>query len=441
MIEKFEVLYSYRRVLAVGVALSLVLHVVVVGLYLSIGQTVSEVIHRITFEPLPPPSFFVKPPTATTKVLEFRKVPVPQGWFLQRKTQTTQAKVAEVQALAALRTDAMLDRLEVTEITPSVVRRDGGRFGLRGGGGGDTGAVTRVGFPEPSLQLVAVQGRKEAQHQVDMRLDMLSVKHMDTGQYQAMVIQDPNNRRKVKGFLHIAETYSSSKTVSDSYDVAFSKLDPLIKALEEYTGIEADYLGAIPLDDPRLLEVPWLLLKVGQYGLGDYSPSSLEITAAELVNLGRYLAGGGFALGVLPSDSGSSAVLQRKTGIFDILRRALKTQGLNEGANWRFVVLHSDHPIYHSFFDFDTSVRHNQMSQHSTSNPLPNDMGLEIGNRLAVFLTAGRDIEVSAATLGEQEGHWVKADATRALQFTVNTVVFALTQEGSVTQQLMMGTK
>jgi hypothetical protein len=441
MTEKFEILYSYRRVLAVGIIASLIAHLSTVGLYLSIGETVSEAIHRMTFEPLPPPSFFVKPPTATTKVLEFRKVPIPQGWFLQRKTQTTQAKVAEVQALAALRTDAMLDRLEVTEITPSVVRRDGGRFGLRGGGGGDAGVVTSVGFPEPSLQLVAVQGRKEAQHQVDMRLDMLSVKHMDTGQYQAMVVQDPNNRRKVKGFLHIAEAYSSRRTVSDDYDVVFSKLDPLLKALKEYTGIEADYMGAIPFDDPRLLEVPWLLLKVGQYGFAESAPSSLDITVAEMTNLGKYLAGGGFALGVLPGDSGSSAVLQRKTGIFDVLRRALKTQGMNEGADWRFVVLHSDHPIYHSFFDFDTSVRHNQMSQHSTSNPLPNDMGLEIGNRLAVFLTAGRNIEVSTASLGEQEGHWVKADATRALQFTVNTIVFALTQEGSVTQQLMIGTK
>ena len=32
-------------------------------------------------------------------------------------------------------------------------------------------------------------------------------------------------------------------------------------------------------------------------------------------------------------------------------------------------------------------------------------------------------------------------DGTRHLQFTVNTVVFALTQEGGVTQQLMAGIK
>lgn len=160
-----------------------------------------------------------------------------------------------------------------------------------------------------------------------------------------------------------------------------------------------------------------------------------------MANLGRYLVGGGFAVGVLPNDSGSNAVLQRETGIFDILRQALKSQGLNEGGDWRFVVLKSDHPLYHSFFDFDTSVRENQMSQHSSQNPQPDDLGLEVGKRLAVFLTAGREMAGSTASLGESADHLIQADATRALQFTVNTVVFALTQEGSITQQLMAGTR
>jgi len=35
----------------------------------------------------------------------------------------------------------------------------------------------------------------------------------------------------------------------------------------------------------------------------------------------------------------------------------------------------------------------------------------------------------------------ITVDGTRHLQFTVNTVVFALTQEGGVTQQLMAGIK
>ena len=122
----------------------------------------------------------------------------------------------------------------------------------------------------------------------------------------------------------------------------------------------------------------------------------------------------------------------------------MKMRGLNEGADWRFVVLESDHPIYHAFYDFDTSVRYNQMSTHSAVNPLPFDLGMEIGDRLAVFLHAGKNIAkdtFGVGSIGEQSTHEVRGDATRALQFALNTVVFALTQEGSVTQQLMAGVR
>ena len=45
----------------------------------------------------------------------------------------------------------------------------------------------------------------------------------------------------------------------------------------------------------------------------------------------------------------------------DAMRRALRSQGLNEGADWRFVYLKPSHPIYHAFFDFDMSVtRHRE---------------------------------------------------------------------------------
>jgi hypothetical protein len=301
--------------------------------------------------------------------------------------------------------------------------------------GAVAGGVPGLGLPEPSLQVRAVQGVKEARNQVDMQLDMLSVRHMDTGQYQAMVIQDANDRRKVKGFLHIAQGYSTHHHGGDFTEVGLFQMDMLVKALKEYTGIEADYLGAIPLDDLRLLEVPWLMIS---------DVSVRDVGDAELETLGRYLTGGGFVMMQLSADSGSEETLKRKTGVFDILRRAMKVHNLNEGTDWRFVVLQSDHPLYHSFFDFDTSVRYNQMSIHSSHTPLPFDLGMEIGNRLAVFLHAGPNTgreTYGAGSLGELSTHEVKADPTRALQFAVNTIVFALTQEGSVTQQLMIGVR
>ena len=133
MREKFGVLPSYYRKFAIGIALSLGLHLGVMGLYSLLQEKVEEVIQRITFEKPPPPGFFVKPPTATTKVLEFRKVPVPQDHFLRQRTQTTtQTRVEQVQALAALRTDAVVEQLEVAEVTPAVMRNQGTLGGARG---------------------------------------------------------------------------------------------------------------------------------------------------------------------------------------------------------------------------------------------------------------------------------------------------------------------
>lgn len=431
---RFGILPSFYREFAIGAAISLGLHVGILTTYSLLEEKVEEVIQRITFEPPPPPSFFMKPPTATTKALEFRKVPVPQGYFLRERTQTTATRVNQIQALAALRTDAMLDQMDVADVTPSSVRRGGG-LGVRRDMGAVAGGVPGLGLPEPSLQVMAVSGVKEARNQVDMQLDMLSVRHMDTGQYHAMVVQDPNDRRKVKGFLHIAQAFSTHHTGADSKDISLFQFDMLVKTLKEYTGIEADYLGAMPLDDPRILDIPWLMVT---------DMSTRDIGDAELENLGKYLAGGGFVIMQISSDSGSNQTLKRKTGVFDILRRAMKTQELNEGADWRYVVLEPEHPVYHSFFDFDTSVRYNQMSQHSSHNPLPFDMGMEIGDRLAVFLHAGKAIRkdtMGTGSIGEASTHEVRADGTRALQFALNTVVFALTQEGSVTQQLMTGVR
>ena len=67
------------------------------------------------------------------------------------------------------------------------------------------------------------------------------------------------------------------------------------------------------------------------------------------------------------------------------------------------------------------------------------DMGLVIGDRLAVLFTISQ-VTTGSAREGT-ENFQLAVDGTRHLQFTVNTVVFALTQEGGVTQQLMAGIK
>jgi hypothetical protein len=416
----------------VGLCASAAVHLVVLGSYMSLGERVREAVQRITFEPPPPPSVFIKPPRSTTRVLEFRKTPVPRGSYLQQKTKVAQTRVQQVQAMVAMRTDNLLSQLDASQIAPPSLRRSA-RMGVGSGSGSSGGGGFALALP--TLSDVEVRGVKESTAQVDMNLDMLAIRDMDTGQYQAMVIQDPDDRRKISGYIHLAQAFTQNRTVAGSGGhesgnsaqltsqiTSYENLDFLIKALDEYTGIEANYMGPIPLDDPRINQVPWLLLPSW---FGEVHSSSEK----EIESLGHYLANGGFAL----TTSGPNEKL--KGPKFDRLREALSTQGLFEGQDWRFTYLKPSHPIYHSYFDFDMAVRDNM----GVGNVEVGDMGLVIGDRLAVLFTV-RQVTTGSAREGT-DNFQLAVDGTRHLQFTVNTVVFALTQEGGVTQQLMAGIK
>ena len=158
------------------------------------------------------------------------------------------------------------------------------------------------------------------------------------------------------------------------------------------------------------------------------------MTDREIENFGRYLASGGFALTIAGNRFQTNTEKMAGTK-FDLMRRALKSQGLNEGADWRFIWLKPSHPLYHSYFDFDMAVRDNSTRQEL------GDLGLVVGERLAAFISTAKKIATEHGTAAFDDQQGTTVDGTRHLQFTVNTIVFALTQEGGVTQQLMAGVK
>jgi len=428
MRDDFSILVPTRRWLLTGIVVSTAAHVLVLGGYVLLGRKVQEVVHRITFQPPPPPSVFVKPPRLTTRVLEFRKRPIPRGLYLRQRG-VTRAKVAQVQAMAAVRTDALLRSLDARRIAPPSLRPTS-RLSVGGTYTSYSSPAGSFGFSLPPLSVAEVKGVREVRRQMDMKLEMLRIEDMDTGEYRAMVVQDPDDRRKIKGYIYLAQVYSRSRaarmetvygTDIKQQVTIYRSMDYLIKALHRYTGIKAEYIGPVALDDPKLLTIPWIVLP-------DWIGEPHALTEKELENLGRYLAGGGFAV----AKGGGSEVATVR-----VFKEALKTQGLLEGAHWRLMYLKPDHPIYHAFFDFDMSVRENMF--YTGVGFRTGDRGIEIGERLAVFIPSSRNTLVTDTAVLGTETYEVVHDATRSLQFAVNTIVFALTQEGSITQQLMAG--
>ena len=117
-----------------------------------------------------------------------------------------------------------------------------------------------------------------------MALEMMDVNSMDTGRYRAMVVQDPNDRQSVTGFVRFAHVQSARSIEFGGGGINSFAIDEVRDALNEYTGIKAEYDGNITYDDSRLMEIPII------FSGGGANESELEMIA-------RYLLAGGFVFG------------------------------------------------------------------------------------------------------------------------------------------------
>jgi hypothetical protein len=122
-----------------------------------------------------------------------------------------------------------------------------------------------------------------------------------------------------------------------------------------------------------------------------------------------------------------------------MVRDALATVGRRA----KFRRLPNDHPIFHTFFDFDGPPRAllggpgiGGDNSGEGRNNVDYLMGLEIDERLACIITY-QNIGTAWENLGYRNDKSLYSDNTRHLQFGVNTIVFALTQEGSITNRVM----
>lgn len=258
-----------RGALSAGLALALAVHV---GLLL----VRSAAAHQRPAKPLT--TQFVKRQPRLTKPLEMKKHPRPKRRQMQRRMVAVKARVERQRVSSSTQATEVLQRVSRPEVQVA-------RF-------------TGLGSAEFEPQAVAqaIWDSKEAEQTADMSLELLDINALDTGKYQAMVVQDPGDKRNVQGFCHLAVLYiprlhdwpmshtAGRGTSWFSFYVTGCVIH-LADAMTQYTQVRADANRRLTLDDAELSKTPWLFFYPAQraYDLSDY----------EMTTFGRYMLAGG----------------------------------------------------------------------------------------------------------------------------------------------------
>ena len=373
-----EIVSRLRLSFLIFVGLAAIVHLAVVG--------INPFEEAKTKSPRPMVTKFIKREPRLTKPLELRKIPQPKRQMARRQVQLAQARMDQVEATASFN-------------TRSLIASHVGGSGINLSSQTHFSARSTLDF-EPKLTAMSVTSTRASEHKIDMALEMLDVNSMDTGRYRAMVIQDASDKQAIKGFVKFAQVMSARY---QGRGARVREVDRLRDVVNEYTGLRADFVGLITYDDPRLLEVPIIISPRG-------TPNE-----AEMANMAEYLLAGGFVFGGLWSEA------------------LEKYGGLIRGKDFWSERLPEDHPVYTAFFDLRGGMPFGygpSMGQGKS--------GIRPWNYLTGHFIKGR---MAGITPGDGGWGWANEDrggsSTRPLQLAVNIIIYALTQEGSITQRLM----
>ena len=314
----------------------------------------------------------------------------------------------------------------------------------------------------PQMRVGALEGTRQGADEIDLSLELMDVQAMDTGRHRAMVVVDLKNRRNLKGFFYMSGIYSPSieraeeSVRAENIQVRWyhqmprqmverRMLQGLADKMVANTQVHVEVRDAVQLDDPQLLQVPFVLMTVN---------TPFEFTDSEAANLGSYLTGGGF----LFVDIVSMLWHNYRDDELDIpsvrslIRASFQAVGYQEWKDWQFTRLEPTHPIYHCFYDINSLPR-GMRDMHFLSGespPLTPDYleGIVVGEQL-VGVYSMRNYADFWAGIGRQELDWAlvnnvtnssfltTAEEPLVYNLGVNVVVYALTREGSLARQLV----
>ena len=446
MKRPWKVPFRKNRKLQSCLALSLALHLLVI-----FGTTPHE---RATHFPVLPPI-----------MVKFTKRPPPQR-TLTRRQRPMQRPLVRRPALQAAPVVAMRPAPSASRLLP-VFKSSALRL--------PAALPERLMLPVPDfparhigpqMRAGALEGMRQGADEIDLALELIDVQALDTGRHRAMVVVDPKDRRNLKGFLYMSSIYSPSIDRAEEsirtenirvrwYHqmprqlVERRMLQGLADKMTAKTQVNVEVRDAVRLDDPQLLQVPFVLLTVN---------TPFEFTASEAANLGAYLTGGGFLfvdiVRLLWSDGNYSDLELDIPAVRSFIRASFQAVDYQEWKDWRFTHLETAHPLYHCFYDINSlplGMRDiDFMVSYGQDPPRTPDYleGIVVGEQLvgvysmrnyADFWAGIAKQEREGALLKNQIGSPFFASAEEPLVYDlgVNVVVYALTREGSLTQQFV----
>ncbi|MDP2982712.1 MAG: DUF4159 domain-containing protein [Candidatus Latescibacter sp.] len=353
----------------------------------------------------------VKPPSMElvirrprmTKAFEFKKKRVAQR-IMQRREIEQRKPTADIQTKSIQTTDLM-GTVATFDYTQEMKM--------------DVGQEVFV----PQALNIQMTAAREPEKQISMKEEMISLDDLDTGQYKAMVIQDPNNKLSIKGFIYIGTAWGAQLKPPDTLKRSVIEL---VEAVNRYTNINAKVDSHLFLDSRKVYETPFVYIT---------ADAAFELTEIERKVFGDYLRRGGFA--VLDNGTPWFEFGQAEASLRQMLRDSL-------GSDAKFMPIPNDHPLYHCFFDFnDGPPQGSEMSQmmftdttgiqgaaargSSMVKPILYLEGITIDNRIvAIYSNKGYAFKWKDVTNNESQ-----------LKMGVNMIVFALTQAGGIAQQKM----
>jgi len=258
----------------------------------------------------------------------------------------------------------------------------------------------------PQMQVGAVEGTRRGADEIDLSMELMDVQALDTGRHRAMVVVDPKDRRQLKGFLYLSGIYSPSieraegefsrRLYQTRRQLERRMLQGLADKMVADTHVHVEVRDAVRLDDPRLLQVPFVVLTAS---------GPFEFTDSEAANLGAYLTAGGFLFAEIvrllrPNYSDADLDIP---AVRSLVRASFQAVGYQEWKDWQFRRLERNHPLYHCFYDVNSLPRGMRDMHYAVASLTPDYLeGIMVGEQL-VGVYSMRGYADFWAGLGQQE--------------------------------------